>query len=86
MTNLYKQLYTQGSQPGIMYELSKIHKPLVNGFLKSRLVLSVINTGTYKWARHLAPLLKKFSFNNYKVKDSFDLVKDITQQIVYGFL
>ena len=31
-TDLYKHLYTQGSQPGIMYELSKIHKPLVNGF------------------------------------------------------
>ena len=26
-TDLYKHLYPQGSQPGIMYGLSKIHKP-----------------------------------------------------------
>ena len=25
---LYKKLYSRGSQPGIMYGLSKIHKPL----------------------------------------------------------
>ena len=47
-TDLYKHLYPQGSQPGIMYGLSKIHKPLVNGFPKLRPSLSAINTGTYK--------------------------------------
>ena len=46
-TDLYKHLYPQGSQPGIMYGLSKIHKPLVNGFPKLRPILSAINTGTY---------------------------------------
>ena len=49
-TDLYKHLYPQGSQPGIMYGLSKIHKPLVNGFPRLRPILSAINTGTYKWA------------------------------------
>ena len=39
-TDLYKHLYPQGSQPGIMKGLSKIHKPLVNGFLKLRHILS----------------------------------------------
>ena len=29
---LYKELYPRGSQPGIMYGLSKIHKPLINNF------------------------------------------------------
>ena len=33
-TDLYRHLYSQGSQPGIMCGLSKIHKPLVNGFPK----------------------------------------------------
>ena len=51
--DLYKHLYPQGFQPGIMYGLSKIHKPLVNGFPKLRSILSVINTGTYKWANFL---------------------------------
>ena len=52
-TDSYKHLYPQGSQPGIMNGLSKIHKPLVNGFPKLRPILSAINTGTYKWARFL---------------------------------
>ena len=78
-TDLYKQLYPQGSQPGIIYGLSKIHKPLVNGFPKLRTILSAINTDTYKWAKFFVPLLKPFTSNNYTVKDSFDFAKDITQ-------
>ena len=77
-TDLYKHLYPQGSQPDIMYGLSKIHKPLVNGFPKLRPILSAINTGTYKWAKFFVPLLKPFTCNNYTVKDSFDFAKDIT--------
>ena len=46
MTDLYKHLYPQGSQPGIMYGLYKIRKLLVNGFSKLRPILSAINTGT----------------------------------------
>ena len=79
-TDLYKHLNPQGSQPGIMYGLSKIHKPLVNGFPRLKPILSAINTGTYKWAKFFVPLLKPFTSNNYTVKDSFDFAKDITQQ------
>ena len=76
---LYKHLYPQCSQPGIMYGLSKIHKPLVNGFPKLRHILTAINTGTYKWETFFVPLLKPFTSNNYTVKGSFDFAKDITQ-------
>ena len=79
-TGLCKHLYPQGSQPGIMYGLSKIHKPLFKGFRKLRPILSAINTGTYKWAKFFVLLLKLFTSNNYTVKDSFDFAKDITQQ------
>ena len=79
-THLNKHLYPQGSQPGIMYGLSKIHKPLVNSFPKLRPILSAINTGTYKWTKFFVPLLKPFTSNNYTVKDSSDFAKDITQQ------
>ena len=79
-TDLYKHLYPQGSQPGIMYGLSKIHKPLVNGIPKLRPILSAINTGTYKWAKSFVHFLKLFTPNNYTFKDSFDFAKDITQQ------
>ena len=44
--DLYKSLYLQGSQPGVMYDLSKIHKPLVNDFPKLRPILSALSTGT----------------------------------------
>ena len=46
--DLYKSLYPQGSQPGIMYGSSKIHKPLVNGFPKFRPILSALSRCTYK--------------------------------------
>ena len=46
--NLYKSIYPQGSQPGIMYGSSKIHKPLVNGFPKLRPILSALNTGNFQ--------------------------------------
>ena len=85
-TDLYKHLYLQDSQPGIMYGLSKIHKPLVNGFPKLRPILSAINTGTYKWTKFFVPLLKPFTCNNYTVKDSFCQTHHSTKfQIVYGF-
>ena len=79
-TDLYKHLYPHGFKPGIMYGLSKIHKPLVNDFPRLRPILSAINTGTYKWAKFFVPLLKPFTSNNYTVKDSFDFSKEITQQ------
>ena len=47
--DLYKSLYPQGSQPGIMYGSPKMHKPVVNGFPKLRSILSALSTGTYKW-------------------------------------
>ena len=45
---LYKILYSQVSQPGIMYGSLKIHKPLVNGFPKLRPIFSALYIGTYK--------------------------------------
>ena len=42
--------------------------------------MSAINTGPYNWAKFFVPLLKPLTSNNYTVKDSFDFVKDITQQ------
>ena len=48
--DLYKSLFSQGSQLGIMYGSSKIHKPLVNGFPELRPILSRLNTGSNKWA------------------------------------
>ena len=80
-TDLYKHLYSQGSQPGIIYGLSKIHKPLVNDFTNLRPILSAINTVTYKWEKFFVPFLKLFTSNNYTVKDSFDLPKTLVNKV-----
>ena len=74
---LYKELYPRGSQPGVMYGLSKIHKPLINNFPKLRPILSAINTATYSWVKFFASLLKCFTMNEYTLKDSFEFAKDI---------
>ena len=78
--DLYKSLYPQGSQPGIMYGSSKIHKPLVNGFPKLRPILSALNTGTYKWAKFFVPLLRYLTSNEFTLKDSFEFAKIICEQ------
>ena len=77
---LYKELYPRGSQPGIMYSLSKIHKPLINNFPKLRPILSVINKATYSCAKFFVPLLKCFTMNDYTLKDLFEFAKDIIDQ------
>ena len=80
--DLYKHLYTQSPQPGIMYGLSKIHKPLVNDIPNLRPILSAINTGTYKWANFFVPLLKPFTTNNYRFRQRHYSTKF---QIIYEF-
>ena len=77
---LYKELYPTGSQLGIMYGLSKIHKPLITNFPKLRPIHSAINTATYSWARFYVPLIKCFTMNEYTFKDSFEFAKDIINQ------
>ena len=78
--DLYKSLYPQGPQPGIMYGSSKIHKPLVNDFPKLRPILSALNTGTYKWAKFFVPLLRHLTSNQFTLKDSFEFAKIICEQ------
>ena len=78
--DLYKSLYPQGSQPGILYGSSKIHKPIVNGFPKLRPILSALNTGTYKWAKFFVPLLRLLTSNEFTLKDSFEFAKIICEQ------
>ena len=77
---LYKSLYRQGSQPSIMYGSSKIHKPLVNGCPKLRIILSALTTGTYKWAKFFVPLLQHLTSNQFTLKDSFEFAKIICEQ------
>ena len=80
--NLYKSLYLQGSQPGIMYGSSKIHKPFVNGLPKLRPILSALNRRTSKWAKFFVPVLRHLTSNQFTLKDSFEFAKIICEQDV----
>ena len=84
--DLYQNLYPQGSQPGIMYGSSEIHKPLVNGYHKLRPILSALNTGTYKWAKFFVPLLRHLTSNQFTLKDSFEFAKIICGQDAVLFM
>ena len=77
---MYKSLYPQSSQPAVMYESSKIHKPLVNSAPKLRLILSALNTGTYNWAKFFVPLLQHLTSNQFTLKDSFEFAKIIWEE------
>ena len=92
---LYQELYSRGSQSGIvwimysmyvlyvftMYDLSKIHNPLINNFPKLCSILSAIYTAaTYGWAMFFIRLHKCFTMNEYTLKDSFEFAKDINNQ------
>ena len=77
---LYEELYPRGSQNGIMYGLSKIHKPLFNNFPKLRPIVSAINTATYSSAKFFVPLLKCFTMNEYTLNDSLKFAQDIINQ------
>ena len=78
MSVLKENLYPRKSQPGIMYGLSKIHKPLIKNFPNCVLYfqpLIQLPIPTF-----FVPLLKCFTMNEYTFKDSFEFAKDIINQ------
>jgi len=77
LDSLYEKLNPTGTQPSVLYGLSKIHKPAINNIPKLRPILSAINSPTYKLSQYLNKLLKPFTVNEYTVKDSFSFAKDI---------
>ena len=76
----YKSLSPRGSLPSVLYGLSKVHKPVVDGIPKLRSILSAINTPTYKISKYLVKLLEPFTRNHYTAKDSFSFAEDIRTQ------
>ena len=77
LDSLYEKLNPTGTQPSVLYGLSKVHKPAVNNIPKLRPILSAINSPTYKLSQYLNSLLKPHTENEYTVKDSFTFAKDI---------
>ena len=78
MSVLKENLYPRESQPGIMYGLSKIHKPLIRNFPNCVLYFQLLIQLPIPTL--FVPLLKCFTMNGYTFKDSFEFAKDIINQ------
>lgn len=66
----YSRLRPNGSKPGIMYGLPKVHKdgcPL-------RPILSAIGTFNYNIGKYLVAILAPITTNSYSCKDTFSFV------------
>ena len=69
----YQTIRPQGSKPGRIYGLPKIHKdgnPL-------RPIVSSIGTYTYELSKFLADILKPLANNQYTVRDSFSFANEL---------
>ena len=77
LKNKKNALYLSGSKPGVLYGLAKIHKALEDGIASFRLTLSTIGRTTYKLAKFCDQLHKPLTNNEYTIKDSFSLGKEI---------
>ena len=70
---VYRNLYSSGSRPGILYGLPKIHKE--NNPIRP--ILSAIGTFNYKLAKFLVPIIAPITINEFTVKDTFEFVKNL---------
>ena len=73
----YEDLYPVASSPGILYSRAKIHKPVKDGIPSSRLILSAIDTPTYKPSKFFVPLLTSVTLNEHTIKNSFSFAKEL---------
>ena len=76
----YKSIKPEGSRPGILYGLGKIHKETRNGIPPLPPILSAIGTRTYKLAKFLRKFLTPSAANEFTAIDSFHFAEEIRQQ------
>ena len=76
----YNKLRPVGSKPGTLFGPAKVHKPLINGLLPFRPILSAIGTPTHKLAKFLVLVLSDITQNEFTVEDSFTFVDEILTQ------
>lgn len=73
----YEKLVPIGSQPGILYGCTKIHKKVIGKCPPLRPILNAINTPNYQISKYLVPILASLTSNNYTVNDSFSFANEI---------
>ena len=76
----YKKLKPTGSRFGILYDLCKIHKSLIDNCPPFRPILSAIKTPSYNIAKHLVPILEPITTNKFTIKNSLEFAKEVIEQ------
>ena len=76
----YKKLKPRGSSFGVLYGLCKTHKKVLDKCSPFRLILLAIKTPFYSLAKFLVPRIELITKNNFTVKNSFELSKEICKQ------
>ena len=77
---IYKSLKPRDPRFGILYDLCKVYKQLVDNCPPFRSIISAIKTLTYSLVKFLVPLLEPITTNMYTVKSSFQFAKEIADQ------
>ncbi|XP_037784739.1 uncharacterized protein LOC119580713 [Penaeus monodon] len=65
---------TSGSQPGLLYGFTKVHKPNI----PLRPIISSIGTFNYNTAKFLVPILSPLTTNKYTTDNSTTFANEIT--------
>ena len=76
---LHKKALPVGCCHGILNDQAKVHRPVIFNCPPFRPLLDAITTPLYKLAKFLVPILSPLTMNEYPVKDSFALAKEITK-------
>ena len=66
---IWKYVKPVRTRPVIMYGSCKVYKRCVDDSPPFRLILSALQTTTYKLAKYLVPILEPLTNNKYTVKD-----------------
>ena len=73
----YKKIKPRGSRFGILYDLCKIYKSLIDNCCPLRPILSAIKAQSYNIAKHLDQILEPITTNKFTIKNSFEFAKEL---------
>ena len=73
----FESIFHINTRHGILYELPKVHKVVIDNIPKFWPILSPINTPVFKLAEFLVPLLLPLTVDNCIVTDSFSFAKEV---------
>ena len=67
----FKQLFTSGSGPGVLYGLPKIHKPNFAANFQFRPIFSPYNTPSFNLLKFLVPILNTITVNEFTTNNFY---------------